>query len=718
MRAAADMTIRIVSRREFMGGAAAAGGSLILGFWLPGCSGEASPAPRDQESFQPNAFLAISPDGKVTVWLTKSEMGQSVLTALPMIVADELGARWEDVRVELANADKARYGSQGTGGSASLRTLWEPLRKAGAAARLMLTAAAAGSWSVPAEECQAAAGAVVHGPSGRRFPFGDLVGPASRLEVPKDLPLRDTADFKIVGQPTLRLDAPDKVFGRAVFGLDVRVPGMLFAVLAKSEVIGGSVKSFENADALKVPGVKHVVQVGESVAVVADNTWAALEGRRALKIEWNPGTNADLSTQAIEREWARAASAEGIRAWEEGDAAAAIGASARRVEAVYDLPFLAHAPMEPFNCTADVRKDSCEIWAPTQVPNNAFDEAVKITGLPPERVTLHVTLMGGGFGRRLQTVDTAEAVRVSKAIGAPVKVVYSREDDMRHDFYRPGSRHVLKAGLDASGRLMAWSHRVITPSIGAQFGWVPEGSLDEGAVSGAANLPYAIPNIWIDFVMANTPVPIGWWRSVYDSQTAFANECFLDEVASAAGEDPLAMRRRLLKGSLRHLGVLNLAAEKAGWGTPSPPGRHRGLAVHFSFGSWAADVAEVSVAPDGEVRVHRIVCAIDCGRAVNPLGVRAQVEGATVFGLTAALKGAITVKGGRVEQGNFDDYPMLRIHEMPQIETWIVPSDAPPSGAGEPPVPPVAPAVANAIFAATGKRLRRLPLTAESIRRA
>jgi isoquinoline 1-oxidoreductase beta subunit len=362
--------------------------------------------------------------------------------------------------------------------------------------------------------------------------------------------------------------------------------------------------------------------------------------------------------------------------------------------------------MEPFNATADVRPGACEVWAPTQVPNRAFDDAVRITGLPPERVKVHVTFMGGGFGRRLHASDTIEAVRVSMAVGAPVKVIHTREDDMRRDFYRPGSRHVMKAGLDGSGRLMAWTHRVITPSIGAQLGGVPEGTLDEDAVSGAANLPYAIPNIWVDFVMASTPVPIGWWRSV------------LDEVAAAAGADPFDLRRRLLRGSPRHLGVLEAAAERAGWGTPPPPGRHRGIAVHFCFGSWAADVAEVSVTRAGQVRVHRIVCAIDCGSVVNPLGVEAQVHGATVFGLTAALKSAITVKDGRIEQGNFDDYPVLRMNEMPLIESVIVPSDAPPSGAGEPPLPPVAPAVANAVFAATGRRVRRLPLTPEALRRA
>lgn len=713
-----ESRIRLVSRRAFIGGGAAAGAGLVLGIWLPGCAGEESAGSGSEPSFQPNAYLAIARDGKVSIWLTKSEMGQGVLTALPMIVAGELGARWDDVAVVMADADKTRYGNQDTGGSQSVRTLWDPLRKAGAAARVMLTAAAAGEWGVPPDECTVEAGAVRHAKSSRSRAFGDLVPVAARMEVPADPRLRDPASLTIVGQPTPRLDAPDKILGKAVFGLDVRVPGMLHAVLARPPIIGARLESFDASAANRIAGVRHVVPIEQGVAVVAESTWAALEGRRVLEVKWDPGPHAGLSTTGIEAAWERAESDQGVRAWEEGDAAAALEAAGRRVEAVYELPFLAHAPMEPMNCTADVREDTCEIWAPTQVPGDAFSEAVRITGLPPERVTLHVTLMGGGFGRRLQEVDTAEAVSVSKAAGAPVKVLYTREDDMQHDFYRPGSRHVMKAGLDGAGRLMAWTHRVIAPSIGGQFGWVPEGTLDEGAVSGAANLPYAIPNIWVDYVMANTPIPIGWWRSVYDSQTAFANECFLDEVAAAAKEDPVDLRKRLLKGSPRHLGVLELAAEKAGWGSPLPAGRHRGVAVHACFGSWAADVAEVSVSAAGEIRVHRIVSAIDCGRVVNPLGVKAQVEGAAVFGLTAALKGAISVQQGRVQQRNFDGYPVLRMSEMPVVETWIVPSEAPPSGAGEPPVPPVAPAVANALFAATGKRVRRLPLTPERVRSA
>ncbi|HXI03025.1 MAG TPA: molybdopterin cofactor-binding domain-containing protein, partial [Candidatus Saccharimonadales bacterium] len=564
--------------------------------------------------------------------------------------------------------------------------------------------------------CRAGDGAVSHPASDRKLLYGELVAKAASLDVPQEPRLKDPADFTILGRPTLRLDTPDKVRGRAIFGLDFRLPGMVYAAVARPEIPGASMRSFSDGRASKVPGVKRVMQVGPSVVVVGTNTWAALEGRRRLDVEWELGPNATLDTAGIEAQWRKAAEGTALRAWEEGSTVAAFKVAAKKLEADYELPFLAHAPMEPTNCTADVKPDRCEVWAPTQVPNSVRATAAEITGLPRDKVTVHVTLMGGAFGRRLMDDDAADAVRISKAIGGPVKVVFSREDEMRHDWYRPGSRHHLTAGLDDEGRLMAWTHRVVTPSIGAQQGYVPEGSLDEGAVSGAVGLPYAIPNIWVDFAMSNTPVPLGYWRSVYDSQTAFANECFLDEVAHAAGKDPLELRRDLLKGSPRHLAVLNLAAEKAGWGSPLPKGRGRGLAVHYSFQSYVAHVAEVSVSGEGEIRVHKVVSAVDCGRALNPLTLKAQLEGGVVFGLSAVLFDAITVEKGRVVQGNFDDYPLLKMSQMPVVETWIVPSEESPTGAGEPPVPPLMPAVANAVFAATGKRIRKLPLTPERVR--
>jgi CO/xanthine dehydrogenase Mo-binding subunit len=703
-----------LSRRRFLASGAVTGAGLVLGFYLP--AGRPHFADTPAGAFAPNAWLQIDPQGQVTVWLARSEMGQGVMTALPMIVAEELEADWSKVRVELALADRERYGPQGTGGSASVRTSFEPLRRAGAAGRAMLIAAAAKTWNVDPESCRAETGTVIH-ESGMRLTYGDLAAKASKLEVPEEIQLKDPSEFRLLGKPMPRLDSLPKVTGAATFGMDVRVPGMLYAVVARSDVFGGKALSHDGAKAKAVKGVRHVVPIETGIAVVADDTWTALQGRDALEVKWDGGPNADLSTERISRMWDEAAKGKGAVAREDGDPDAALSSASRRVDAVLEVPYLAHAPLEPMNCTADVRKDSCEVWAPTQFPGLVRDEVVRVTGLPREAVKVHVTLMGGGFGRRIDPDYGAEAAAISKAVGAPVQIVFTREDDMRHDYYRPGSRHVLSAALDGEGRLTAWTHHMIAASIGAQRGYV-QGKMDEGAMRGASNLPYAVPNIRVDYSMVNTSVPTGWWRSVYDNQNAFANECFMDEVAEAAGKDPYELRRELLAGAPRHRGVLDLAAEKAGWGKALPEGRGRGIAVHYCFQSWAAMVAEVTVGRDGAVRVDRVVAAVDCGMVVNPLSIEAQVEGGIVYALTAALKGAITVEKGRVQQGNFDDYPLLLMSEMPEVEVHIVPSKEAPTGIGEPPVPPTAPAVANAIFAATGKRVRRLPIRAEELRRA
>jgi len=571
---------------------------------------------------------------------------------------------------------------------------------------------------------------VINATTGRRLTYGELSAAAARLPVPQDVPLKDPKDpavFRILGRRIRRLDIAEKVDGSARFGMDVRIPGMLYATVTRCPVFGGRVSRFDGTHSKAVPGVRDVVQIEGGMAIVATSTWSAMRARNALQVVWDEGPFAHLSSAEIARTLAELAQGSGVAGRQEGDAPAALASATQTFEAVYEVPYQAHACLEPMTCTADVRPDRCELWAPTQAPRNAQEIGAQITGLPLERVVVHTTLLGGGFGRKQMRDYIADAVELSKAMAAPVQVVWSREDDLQHDYYRPASYHKLRAGLDASGRLVAWMHRVVGESMLGQNWdaavaagrpwsgvdaaevqqWIPEEAMD-----GAANLQYAIPNLHVDYVRAEIGVPVGWWRSVYNSQNAFANESFLDEVAAATGQDPYGFRRALLEHSPRLRGVLELAATKAEWGTRLPEGRSRGIACHpyLSCDTFVAQVAEVSVAPSGLVRVHRVVCAVDCGFVLNAAVVEAQMESAIVYGLTAAMEGAITIDAGRVRQHNFDDYPMLRMHEMPIIEVNIVPSDEPPGGAGEAGVPPIAPAVCNAIFAATGNRVRRLPI--------
>jgi isoquinoline 1-oxidoreductase beta subunit len=699
-----------ISRRGFMGTSATAGAGLVLGLLLPGCNtGKGTEGEEPPEFFQPNAWVQIDPDDNVTLWLSKSEMGQGVMTALPMILAEELEVDWQAVKIQQADADQDRYGSQTTGGSTSTRSMYEPLRRAGATGREMLLAAAAATWQVDQKTCRAEKGTIIHLPSRRRRTYGQLATKAALMVAPSEPAFKEREEFTLVGKPTLRVDTLAKIKGEAQFGIDMRVPGMLYAVVARPPVFGGHAESHDATRALEVPGVRKVVRLGSGIAVLAQNTWAAMEGRKLLKITWNDSLHFDLSSSRIAAQWEADEEKGAVVAKKRGDPEGALASAKRRLDATFELPYLAHAPMEPMNCLAYVRDGSCEIWAPTQAPRKIVDAAVEITGLPREAVKVHVTFMGGGFGRRLEGDYGEEAIRLSRNEGLPVKVIWTREDDMRHGVFRPGSRHRLSAGLDGRGRLSVWTHRVTAPSIGAQKGWL-KSKLDEGAVSGAANLPYSVPSLLVDYAMSNTRVPIGFWRSVYDSQTAFANECFIDELAELAGRDPYEFRRLLLIEKPRYLGVLDMAAQKAGWRKPLPPGRGRGIAVHYSFHSYAAQVVEVSVSSTGHVTVHKVVCAIDCGRTINPLTIEAQIQGSIVFGLTAALKGEITFASGKVEQGNFDSYRLLRMSEMPEVEAHIVPSDQPPTGVGEPVVPTVAPALANAIYAATGVRVRKLPI--------
>ena len=689
-----------ITRRRFLEVTAGTGAGLWLGVHLPGRAEAAEPA-----GFEPNAWLRIDPAGTVTVFLARSEMGQGSYTGMAVLVAEELEADWTKIRVVQADAEK-RFGTMSTGGSSSVRRSFEPLRQAGAAAREMLVSAAARRWGVDRGACRAQQGEVAHAPSGRRLGYGALTLAAAKEAVPKDPPLKDPKEWRLIGRKVPRLDAPDKTTGRARFGIDVRVPGQRFAVVARPPVQGGKVKGFDAARAKRVAGVRAVVEVPSGVAVVADSTFAAIQGREALGATFDPGPNGALDMALVSKLLAEA-KPEPVRS--EGDVEKALAAAARKVEATYELPFLAHATMEPMNCTAHVRGGSAELWVPTQAPTWAQGAVAKAFGLPEEKVKLHVTFLGGGFGRRALPDFAVEAAQVSKAAGEPVQVLWTREDDVRHDHYRPAGRNELWAGLSNDGKLLAWHHRVRTFSIGQQLFGTPRRGDRPDVVEGAATTTYVAGALRVDAAIPEIGLPLGWWRSVYSSQNAFAEECFVDEVALAAGKDPLAFRLEILAASSRLRGALELAAAKAGWGTAPPAGRARGIACHSSFGSHVAEVAEVSV-EKGRVRVHRVVAAVDCGVALNPDSVEHQIEGAIVYGLSAALRGEITVSKGAVVQGNFDDYEPLRMNEMPAVEVHLVPSREAPGGLGEPGLPPIAPAVANALFALTGKRLRRLPL--------
>jgi len=719
-----------LTRRDFVKAGLVAGAGLTLAVSLEGCGREAGPSTGDA-AFAPNAWIRIGEDDVVTVIVDRSEMGQGVSTSLPMLVAEELDADWATVRYEFAPANEVYYNpasvGQLTGGSTSIRAAWRPLREAAGRARLMLVSAAAVQWGIPPDQCHTENGAVVAA-DGRRLRYGAVARAAGALPVPVQVTLKRPADFRLIGRPVARLDLPAQVSGKTTFGIDSGPVNALTAVVARCPVFGGKVRSFDDRAARAVPGVKQVVRISNGVAVVASGYWAAKLGRDALKIEWDEGPGATLDDAGVSARLEALAGTSGHSARQTGDLAQGFAASARTLDAVFQVPYLAHAAMEPMNCTADVRADSVTVWAPTQyqagprlLGGGTRGAAAKAGGVSVDRVTVHTTHLGGGFGRRAETDFVVEACEVSRAVGAPVKVIWSREDDIRHDQYRPAARHVLRAGLDASGGLVAWSHRIVSPSIVAKFlpSWLPgfvahlagplKGGVDANAIEGALDLPYAAPNFELTYTQADLGVPVGFWRSVANSHTAFAIQCFVDELAGLAGKDPVDYRRALLARAPRDLAVLNLAAERSGWGTPLPPGRFRGVAVHDSFGSFVAQVAEVSV-ESGTVRVHRVVCAVDCGQVINPDTVVAQMEGGIVFGLSAALKGKITLAKGRVTQSNFHDYPLLTMREMPAIEVYIVPSTMEPGGVGEPGTPPIAPAVANAVFAATGKRVRSLPI--------
>ena len=717
-------------RRDFLRLSAAIGGGLLVSFRWEALARAAAPgagaggAMAEADDFAPNAFVRLARDGRVTVIVNKSEMGQGIATSLSMLLAEELDADWSRVGFEFAPVDPVYnhpgYGIQFTGGSTSTLAMSEPMRRAGAAARAVLVEAAASAWGLPAGECRTEASVVHHDGSGRRAAYGDLADAAAKLSPPAEVPLKDPRDFRLVGRSTPRLDTPGKVAGRAVFGLDVMPPGTLVAVVAHPPAFGGKARSFDAAKAAAVPGVKQVVDVGSGVAVVATGFWAAKRGRDLLQVDWDGGPHAGISSDALRGQYRALAATPGTVARNDGDPDAALAAAARVLEAEYELPYLAHAPMEPLNCVVDLRPEGMEIWAGTQFQTVDRAAAAAAAGLPPEQVRLHTTYLGGGFGRRANPASDyiVEAVRIAQAVRAPLKLVWTREDDTRGGYYRPMWHSRLRAGLDPSGAITAWTHTVVGQSIVAGTSFEPflvHDGIDETSVEGAADLPYAIPNVRVDLHTTTVGVPTLWWRSVGHSHTAFVVESFLDELAHAAGVNPLLLRLRLLADRPQHLAVLRLAASKAGWGNDPTEGRARGLAVHHSFESFVAMVVEASL-EQGRPRVHRVTCAVDCGRTVNPDTVRAQLEGAVGFGLTAALYSQITLRDGRVEQSNFHDYRMLRLPEMPEVDVHVVPSDEPSTGVGEPGVPPVAPALCNALFALTGKRIRRLPIREEDLR--
>jgi isoquinoline 1-oxidoreductase subunit beta len=709
-----------LSRRGFLRAAGAAGGGLMLSLHLPVAGRHAAAA---DDGFAPNAFIRIGNDGQVVLTMSYVEMGQGTYTSIPMLIAEELEVDLKQVRLEHAPPNEKLYanpliGVQATGNSNAIRGAWQPMRQAGATARTMLVAAAARRWNVDPSSCRAQSGEVHHVATGRSLKYGELAGDAARMPVPENVVLKRPEDFKLIGTRAKRLDTPAKINGTAVYGIDVRPMGVKIATLAQAPVFGGRVKSLSDKAALAVKGVSQVVRLDDAVAVVADHMGAAKKGLAALVIEWDDGPHAKLNTADIASELEQATLKPGAVAQNIGDTSKAMADAATKVDATYQLPFLAHATMEPMNCTVHVRKESCEVWVGNQVIARAQAAAAKVTGLPSDKVIVHNHLLGGGFGRRLEIDGITRAVEIAKHVDGPVKVVWTREEDIRHDMYRPYWFDRLSAGLDGKGMPVAWNNRFAGSSVIAR--WAPpafKDGLDGDTTEGAIDLVYALPNMHVEYVRVEPPgIPTAFWRSVGPSHNVFVTESFMDELAAAAKQDPVAYRLALLDKAPRAKNVLALAAEKAGWGQPLPERVGRGVSVQHVFATYLALVAEVEVSKDGSVRVRRVVCAVDCGTAVNPDTVEAQIQSAVIFGITAALHGQITLKDGRVEQSNFHDYEMLRINEAPAIEVHIVQSSEPPGGMGECGTSAIVPAVANAVFAATGKRLRKMPIDATALK--
>ncbi len=704
-----------LGRRAFLQTSAAAAGGLLIGFYLPGRGEALAQGPRGggAATLYPNAFVRIGTDESVTLTIHKPENGQGTETSIAMLLAEELECDWKNVRTEFASINAQCYGGamQGTFGSQAIRTSWTPMRMTGAAARDMLIQAAATKWGVDKSMCRAENGSVLNTLTNAKLTYGSLAEAAAKLPVPTNPTLKDPAQFRLLGKPMKRRDAAAKSSGQATYAIDMKVPGMLYAVVQRSPVIGGKVASFDATKAKVVPGVKHVVQIPEGIAVVGENTYAAMEGRKALDVKWDEGPNATLTSAMIRGKMMDLTSRPGAVAKTAGQAEPNFATAAHKIEASYEAPYLAHAPMEPHTSVADTRTGSLELWIGTQIPGLAHSDAVRTAGLTADQVKVHTLYMGGGFGSRAGGAFVTEAVGISKAIGVPVKLFNTRDDDLQHDRYRPAAYARMTAGLDAQGWPVVFTSRIAASSFAGM-----RNGVDSEGVAGVADALYSIPNIQVEYHEPGINIPTNYWRSVGHSQNTFFMEGFIDEMATVGGKDPVELRRRLLlaPNAARLLGVLNLAAEKSDWGKPLPAGRFRGVAVVNCFGSFNAQVAEVSVT-QGKLRVHRVVSAVDCGMVANPAGVVQQQQSAIVYGLSAALRGAITIDKGRVEQTNFDKYEPLRIDEMPVVEVHIMPSTQAPGGMGEVGTPAIAPAVANAIFAATGKRIRRMPFSSEPL---
>ena len=710
-----------LSRRSFLGTSAAIGGGLMLSLTLPLGRSEAA----SSDSFAPNAFIRIGSDSQVVLTMPYVEMGQGTYTSIPMLIAEELDVSLKQVWLEHASPNEKLYanpllGVQATGNSNAMRGAWKPLREAGATARIMLVAAATKRWGVDAKSCRTEDGEVIHVPTGRRLKYGEVVADAANMPVPGNVTLKSPGDFKLIGTRAKRLDAPEKVNGTALYGIDARPAGVKIATLAQSPVFGGRVKSVDDTAAKAVKGVRQIVRLDDAVAVVADHMGAAKKGLAALKIEWDDGQHAKLATEEIARKLEQATLGSGAVAQNIGDADKAMASATTKVEASYQVPFLAHATMEPMNCTVHFRKDECEIWIGNQAVARVQAMAAKEAGLSPDKVIIRNHLIGGGFGRRLEADGAVRAVQIAKHVDGPVKVVWTREEDIQHDMYRPYWFDRISAGLDKQGKPVAWKNRFAGSSVIAR--WLPlafKDGLDPDSTEGAIDLVYDLPNFHVEYVRVEPPgIPTAFWRSVGPSHNVFVTESFIDELAAAAKQDAVAYRRALLGKSPRAKAVLDLAAEKAGWGQPLPKGTGRGVSLQFAFGSWLALVAEVEVSKAGTVRVRRVVCAIDCGTVINPDTVQAQIQSGIIFGATAALYGEITLKDGRVEQTNFDTYQMLRMNETPTIEVHVVESTEPPGGMGETGTSAIVPAIANAVFAAAGRRLRKMPVDASLLKRA
>jgi isoquinoline 1-oxidoreductase beta subunit len=707
-----------MERRDFLKISVAASGGLLIGFHFAGMSTRVAAQQLPTNAFMPNAFVRIGSDERVTVIVNHSEMGQGVYTSLPMLLAEELDADWNKVGFESAPVDPKynhpAFGMQMTGGSSSVWSGLEQFRQAGAAARAMLIAAAAQQWKIEESSCRTESGAVFDG-SRRKLTYGQLVGDAAKLTPPAKVQLKDPKMYKLIGKPIKRLDTPEKLNGKAVFGIDVKLPGMLTAAIARPPIFGATMTGFDDSRAHSMPGVRKIAAVPSGVAVIADTFWQAKIARDALRVEWDEGSMHNFDTGKMMQDFRERAKSPGTSVRKDGDPEGALASSVKKIEAVYEAPYLSHLMMEPLNCAVDLRADSCEIWTGTQFQTMDRAAAAKAAGLPNEKVQIHTTLLGCGFGRRAnpQSDFVVEAVHVAKAAGVPVKVIWTREDDMNGGWYRPAFLHAIEGGIDANGAAVSWRSRLVGQSImaGTPFAamMMKGKAYDPASVEGVDDLPYAIPNVAVESHQAEIGVPVQWLRSVGHSHTGFAVECFVDELAALAQKDPYQFRRELLSKRPRHLGVLDLAAQKAGWGKPLPKGMGRGIAVHFAFGSYSAHVAEVSVT-EGRVKVHRMVCAIDCGEYVNPGIIAAQTEGGAIFGASAALFQELTFEGGRLQQTNFNTFPVMRMNECPEIETHLVESKEKAGGIGEPGVPCAAPAIANALFAVTGKRIRRLPI--------